>query len=77
MQASRDWPVAALACLAVLFILPLWCVASPAMPDYPAHLAGFHLISGGAKTQPLAQKASGTIQKPTPEAWLLLLTAQR
>ena len=55
MQVSRDWPVAALACLAVLFILPLWCVGSPAMPDYPAHLAGFHLIGGGAKTLPLSQ----------------------
>jgi hypothetical protein len=52
MQVSRDWPTAALVCLAVLFILPLWCVTSPAMPDYPAHLAGFHLIGGGAAASP-------------------------
>lgn len=52
MQLSRDWPVAALACLAVLFLLPLWSVTSPAMPDYPAHLAGFHLIAGGAAASP-------------------------
>ena len=24
------------------------------MPDYPAHIAGFYLIAGGAKTMPLA-----------------------
>jgi hypothetical protein len=46
MQASRDWPIVALVLLAALFIFPLWSVGSPAMPDYPAHLAGFHLISG-------------------------------
>lgn len=51
----RDWPLAALAVLAVLFILPLWCVQTPAMPDYPAHLAGFRLIDGGAQTGPLSQ----------------------
>lgn len=49
----RDWPVAALAVLAAIFILPLWCVQTPAMPDYPAHLAGFRLIDGSAK--PLSQ----------------------
>jgi hypothetical protein len=27
---------------------PLWCVASPPMPDYPAHLADFYLIGGGS-----------------------------
>jgi hypothetical protein len=51
----RDWPVAALAALAAIFILPLWCVQTPAMPDYPAHLAGFHLINGGAEHQPLSE----------------------
>jgi hypothetical protein len=49
MQPSRDWPTVALGLLAILFILPLWCVGSPAMPDYPAHLAGFHLLAGGAR----------------------------
>ncbi len=52
MHASRHWPVVALGLLAALFILPLWCVGSPAMPDYPAHLAGFHLIRNGAEASP-------------------------
>lgn len=55
MQTSRDWPIVALLLLAAFFIFPLWSVGSPAMPDYPAHLAGFHLIRGGADTAPLAQ----------------------
>ena len=37
-----------------VLLVPLWCVHSPAMPDYPAHIAGFYLIAGGAKTMPLA-----------------------
>lgn len=28
--------------------LPLWLVAAPALPDYPAHLASYYLIAGGA-----------------------------
>jgi hypothetical protein len=32
---------------ALILIVPLWCVAVPAMPDYPARLASFHLIGGG------------------------------
>lgn len=51
----RDWPAAALALLAAIFILPLWCVTSPAMPDYPAHLAGFYLTAGGAAKPPLSE----------------------
>lgn len=43
---SRTWPVAALVFMAVVFIVPLWAVHSPGMPDYPAHVAGFHLITG-------------------------------
>ena len=43
---SRSWPAAAAGILAIIFIVPLWCVHSPGMPDYPAHLAGFHLIAG-------------------------------
>ncbi len=42
---GSDWlPAAALA--AVLLAVPLWCVTSPGMPDYPAHLASFALIAG-------------------------------
>src|ERR1700722_19088189 len=42
---GSDWlPAAALA--AVLLAVPLWCVATPGMPDYPAHLASFALIAG-------------------------------
>ena len=39
-----EWPLIA----AVLLAVPLWCVATPAMPDYPAHLASFSLIGGAA-----------------------------
>lgn len=42
----RDWPVAALLLAACVLIIPLWVVHSPGMPDYPAHVAGFALISG-------------------------------
>ena len=48
MSWRRDWPAAALVAAALILILPLWCVAVPAMPDYPARLASFHLIGGGA-----------------------------
>jgi hypothetical protein len=40
---------------AAILALPLWCVASPAMPDYPAHLAGFFMIGGGAEQAPLSR----------------------
>jgi hypothetical protein len=43
----RDWPAAVLVAAALILIVPLWCVAVPAMPDYPARLASFHLIGGG------------------------------
>jgi hypothetical protein len=42
-----DWPGAAVAVAAAIMIVPLWVVDSPAMPDYPAHLASFFLIVGG------------------------------
>jgi hypothetical protein len=45
----RDWPAAVLLLMTVVFIVPVWCVCSPGMPDYPAHLAGFQLIAEGAK----------------------------
>jgi hypothetical protein len=44
MSAKFGWVVA----LAVLMAVPLWCVHQPAMPDYPAHLASYWLIAGGA-----------------------------
>ena len=40
---------------AVVLALPSWFAPMPAMPDYPAHLATFYLLSGGAKTPLLAQ----------------------
>jgi hypothetical protein len=45
----RDWPAAVLLLMTAVFIVPVWCVCSPGMPDYPAHLAGFQLIAAGAK----------------------------
>jgi hypothetical protein len=39
------WPLAA-ALAFVLLAAPLWFVATPGMPDYPAHLASFALIAG-------------------------------
>lgn len=51
---GRNGPAVALAATALVLILPLWIVRTPGMPDYPAHLAGFYLISGGAQTAPLS-----------------------
>lgn len=48
------WPIVALAVAAALLILPLWLAGTPAMPDYPARLAGFYLIDGGAASAPLS-----------------------
>src|SRR5271170_5096542 len=52
---AKYWPVLALFAAAVLLISPLWLADSPAMPDYPAHLASFYLLAGGAKDPLLAQ----------------------
>jgi hypothetical protein len=41
------WPLLASITACVILAVPLWCVASPPMPDYPAHLASFYLIGGG------------------------------
>lgn len=51
---SRHWPAATLVLLAIILALPLWCVQCPSMPDFPAHLAGFYLLAGGAETKPLS-----------------------
>jgi hypothetical protein len=45
---GRSWPIAALVAATFVLIIPLWVVHTPGMPDYPAHLASFALISGGA-----------------------------
>ncbi|MDE2501204.1 MAG: hypothetical protein KGL56_13535 [Alphaproteobacteria bacterium] len=54
MTAWRNWPAMALGLATILLIVPLWCVHSPGMPDYPAHIAGFYMIAGGARTTPLS-----------------------
>ncbi|HEY0104735.1 MAG TPA: hypothetical protein VGB91_01530 [Rhizomicrobium sp.] len=47
MLRNREVPWPLLTVLAaVLLAAPLWCVAMPGMPDYPAHLASFALIAG-------------------------------
>jgi hypothetical protein len=48
------WP-AALVAATLILIAPLWCVTMPPMPDYPAHLATFALIGGGAQDPILAR----------------------
>jgi hypothetical protein len=44
---QRNWTIVALVVAAALLISPLWLAGTPAMPDYPARLAGFYLIGGG------------------------------
>jgi hypothetical protein len=44
---QRNEALAALILAALILAVPLWLVAMPAMPDYPAHLATFWLIGGG------------------------------
>lgn len=48
------WPVAAIVVFAAAFALPVFVAPMPAMPDYPAHLATFYLLAGGAKATLLA-----------------------
>ena len=49
------WAAVAVIFAAILAVFPLWCVISPAMPDYPAHLASYYLIATGAKAPAVAQ----------------------
>lgn|GEM_PF-501994 len=49
------WAAVAVTLAAILSVFPLWCVISPAMPDYPAHLATYYLIATGAKAPAVAQ----------------------
>jgi hypothetical protein len=52
---GKNWPAIAVFAAAAILIAPLWLTDGPAMPDYPAHLATFYLLSGGAKLPALAQ----------------------
>src|SRR5579864_2419376 len=51
---GEKWSAAAVLAAAAMMILPLWTADVPAMPDYPAHLASFYLIEGGARDPALA-----------------------
>lgn len=51
---AARWTKVALILIAGLLTIPVWFAAMPAMPDYPAHLASFYLLSGGAKLPLLA-----------------------
>ena len=50
----HSWTVAALLAAAVVLIWPLWAIGTPGMADYPARLAGFYLVAGGANASPLS-----------------------
>ncbi len=52
---GRDWQAVAVLTAAAILVAPLWLTDGPAMPDYPAHLATFYLLSGAAKLPTLAQ----------------------
>lgn len=52
---GERWPAAALAVATLFLLAPLWLAEIPAMPDYPAHLASFHLIGGLAKDPLIAR----------------------
>ena len=45
---DQDWLLLASFAAWAILAAPLWWVASPAMPDYPAHLASYYLIGSGA-----------------------------
>src|SRR5215471_5909299 len=55
LSLGEGWAAAAVLAAATMMILPLWIVDVPAMPDYPAHLASFYLIDGGARDPLLAR----------------------
>ena len=54
-SSGEAWPVAALGVATLLIVSPIWLTQAPAMPDYPAHLASFHLI-GGLANDPVIAK---------------------
>ena len=47
-RLRRSWSIAASALAVAIMVWPLWAVVTPAMPDYPARLAGYYLAGGGA-----------------------------
>ncbi|MGB8601906.1 MAG: hypothetical protein WCD42_06890 [Rhizomicrobium sp.] len=49
---TREWPALALCVAVCLIIAPLWLVHSPAMPDYPAHVAGFKMLATQGHGEP-------------------------
>lgn len=55
--ATRVWPIGdkwphyALLLAGLLLVLPLWLVQTPAMPDYPAHVAGFHMLAHAGQSE--------------------------
>src|SRR5215469_10373418 len=55
LSLGDGWSSAAILAAAAMMILPLWTADIPAMPDYPAHLASFYLIEGGARDPTLAR----------------------
>ena len=56
-----------------LLIIPLWCVHSPGMPDYPAHLASFALIGGQAPPFLVLRHSLGAIPNLASELTVPLL----
>lgn len=51
---GRAWAAFMAAAAAAILVIPIWASALPAMPDLPAHLACFYLLSGGIKNPQLA-----------------------
>ena len=54
MRWGRLGPILFVVAPAALLIAPIWAVALPALPDLPAHLACFFLLSGGIADAPLS-----------------------
>lgn len=50
--SSKDMMKWALAAAVLLLVAPLWLVATPGMPDFPAHLVSFRMIAAGEQAAP-------------------------
>jgi len=50
LQRKTDPFGVAIILAAIVMAAPVWCVSAPPMPDYPAHLASYHLIATGASS---------------------------
>jgi hypothetical protein len=59
--------------VAALLALPIWVVSAPAMPDYPAHLASYWLIAGGAAGSPFYHVAFAFLPNLAGEVLIPLL----